>query len=101
MATCRSTYPGSKDEIFETAPELRKKFGDKFDDIPTGAIGLYTYMKRLNQGLRQIMCGSRKFALEYIDRRDIAALTHEASEISGIPYIMDCDKEEAAKILNF
>jgi len=96
-----SRFGRTKDEIFETAPELRKTFGDKFDDIPTGAIGLYTYMKRLHQGLRQIMCGSRKFALEYIDRNDIAALTPEASRISGIPYIMDCDKKEAAKILDF
>jgi len=96
-----SRFGRTKDEIFETTPELRKKFGDKFEEIPTGAIGLYTYMKRLNQGLRQIMCGSRKFALKYIDRGDIAALTHEASEISGIPYIMDCDKKEAAKILDF
>jgi len=96
-----SRFGRTKDEIFETTPELRKKYGDKFDEIPTGAIGLYTYMKRLNQGLRQIMCGSRKFALKYIDRGDIAALTREASEISGIPYIMDCDKKEAAKILDF
>ena len=76
-------------------------FGDRFDNIPTGAIGLYTYMKRLHQGLRQIMAGSRKFALEYIDRNDISALTQEASKISGIPYIMECDKENAEKILDY
>jgi len=46
------------------------------------------------------MCGSRKFALEYISRHEIASLTHQAADISGIPYIMDYDKEEAEKILN-
>ena len=46
------------------------------------------------------MCGSRKFALEYISRDDIAALTHKANKISGINYIMECDKEEADKILD-
>jgi glutamate synthase domain-containing protein 2 len=91
----------SKDEIFVTAAHLRHKLGDKeYEQLPTGAIGLYTYYERLAQGLRQFMAGSRKFALKYISRDDIAALTHEASELSGIQYIMDTDKEEAEKILS-
>ena len=93
-------FGNSIDEIFVTASELRKELGSKeFEKLPPGAIGLYTYYERLAQGLRQLMCGSRKFALEYIDRNDIASLTHEAAEISGIPYIMDVDKEEARKII--
>ncbi len=96
-----SRFGRRKDEIFEASPELQKRFGSDFDEIPTGAIGLYSYIKKLSQGLRQIMCGSRKFSLEYITRDDIAALTREASEISDIPYIMDCDREEAENILKF
>jgi len=65
-----------------------------------GAMGLYTYFKRLSQGLRQLMAGNRKFALNYITRNDIAALTQDAANISGIPYITDVDKEEVDKILN-
>jgi len=87
------------EEIFVTAPELKRKFGKRFDEIPTGAMGLYTYLQRLAQGMRQLMCGSRKFALEYITRDDIAALTKESAEISGIPYVMDADEEEVDKIL--
>ena len=74
-------------------------FKGKFDSIPPGAVGLYTYMKRLEQGVRQIMCGSRKFGLEHISRNDIAALTRQASERSGIQYIMDCDKGDADRII--
>ena len=74
--------------------------GDDFEKIPTGALGLYTYMERLAQGLRQLMTGSRKFSLKYITRNDIAALTREASEISGIPYITEVDREEVEKILS-
>jgi len=89
------------DEIFVTATELKHKLGSEaFESLPTGAIGLYTYYERLAQGLRQLMCGSRKFSLQYISRDDIVSLTREASEISGIPYIMDYDKEEAHQILN-
>jgi glutamate synthase domain-containing protein 2 len=94
-------FGGSKDEIFVTASELRKELGDKeFEKLPTGAIGLYTYYERLAQGLRQLMAGCRKFALEHVSRDDLAALTRESSEVSGIPYVMDVDAKEVAKLLD-
>jgi glutamate synthase domain-containing protein 2 len=95
-------FGNSKEEIFVTATSLRKELGSEaFDRIPTGAIGLYTYYERLAQGLRQLMAGSRKFSLEHLSRDDIAALTRDAAEISGIQHIMDLDQERAEKILNY
>ncbi|MDD4052067.1 MAG: FMN-binding glutamate synthase family protein [candidate division Zixibacteria bacterium] len=91
----------TRDEIFVTSGVLRQELGnDEFERLPTGAIGLYTYYERLAQGLRQLMCGSRKFALEHMTRNDLAALTHEAADLTGIQYIMDVNKEEVEKILN-
>ena len=91
----------TKDEIFVTAPELRKELGDEeFERLPTGAIGLYTYYERLAQGLRQLMCGARKFDLSHITRDDIASLTREGAEVSGINYIQDVDQKEVQQILN-
>jgi len=93
-------FGDTKDEIFVTAAELRQELGDsEFDHLPTGAIGLYTYYERLAQGLRQLMCGSRKFALSYVSRDDLAALTPQAAGISGIRHLMDVDKEEIEGIL--
>jgi hypothetical protein len=46
------------------------------------------------------MCGSRKFALEYITRDDIVTLTREAADVTGITYIMDADKAEVQKIFS-
>ncbi len=90
----------SRDEIFVTATELRQQLGaETFETLPTGALGLYTYYERLAQGLRQLMAGSRKFSVEHISRDDLAALTQDASQISGIPYVMDVDKAEVDKIL--
>ncbi len=90
----------NRDEIFVTAGDLRKEIGDKeFEALPAGAIGLYTYYERLAQGLRQLMCGSRKFNLDHMTRNDLAALTHEAADISGINYIMDVSKAEVDDIL--
>jgi glutamate synthase domain-containing protein 2 len=94
-------FGNTKDEIFVTAPELRKELGDaEFEKLPTGAIGLYTYYERLAQGLRQLMCGSRKFDLSFITRDDIAALTPEAAEISGIKHVLEVDEAEAQEILD-
>ena len=93
-------FGSSKEEIFVTASSLRKELGDiAFEKLPTGAIGLYTYYERLAQGLRQLMAGSRKFSLQYLSRDDLAALTREAADISGIQYIMEADKDEVKKIL--
>ena len=92
-------FGNTAEEIFVTAPELKEKYKDRFKEIPTGAIGVYTYFERLSQGLRQLMAGSRKFTLDYISRDDIAALTQDSANISGIPYITEVDKEEVDKIL--
>jgi glutamate synthase domain-containing protein 2 len=86
-------------EIFVTAPELQEKYKDRFAKIPTGAIGIYTYYQRVAQGLRQLMCGARKFSLEHISRDDIGALTPRAAEISGISLVNDIDREEVDQIL--
>jgi len=93
-------FGNTKDEVFVTAAPLRKELGEKeFEKIPCGALGLYTYYERLAQGLRQFMAGCRKFTLEHISRDDIASLTREATDISGIRYVIDVDKEEVQKIL--
>ncbi len=90
----------SRDQVFVTSAELRHLLGDSgFEKLPAGAIGLYTYYERLAQGLRQLMCGARKFALEHVSRNDLAALTREAAAISGIPHVLDVDAEEVERIL--
>lgn len=67
--------------------------------VPISALGVYSYYQRLATGLRQLMAGARRFSLAEIKREDIFSLTREASEVTGIPYVMDYDKEEAEKIL--
>ena len=89
----------TREAIFVTAEGLKREYGRDYERIPASAIGLYTYYERLAQGLRQLMAGSRKFGVKFLDRGDIVALTHEAAEVSGIPHVMEADNEEAEKIL--
>ncbi|MFC2050928.1 glutamate synthase-related protein [Chloroflexota bacterium] len=92
-------FGNTRESIFVTAEGLKREYGKDYEKIPTAAIGLYTYYERLAQGLRQLMAGGRKFALEHITRNDIAALTPEAASVSGIPLVSDLDAEEVDKIL--
>ena len=84
---------------FIGAEQLKEKYGDALYKIPPSAIGIYTYYDRLATGLRQLMAGERKFVLNSMDRNDIVALTREAADVSGIPYVMEADAEEVEKIL--
>ncbi len=93
-------FGNTMDDIFVTASELRKELGnEEYEKLPAGAIGLYTYYERLAQGLRQLMAGVRKFKPEYITRNELASLTRECAEISGIPHVMDVDQKEVEEVL--
>jgi hypothetical protein len=90
----------TRDEIFVTAHVLREELGDaEFEKLPAGALGLYTYYERLAQGLRQLMAGSRKFAIEFLSRDDLATLTRDAAEVTGLPHVMDVDSDRIDEIL--
>ena len=74
------------------AGELKDRLGKDFEKLPPGAIGVYSYMQRLAQGMRQLMAGCRKFTLDSLTRGDLCSLTKECAEISGIPHVMDLDE---------
>lgn len=92
-------YGETLEQVFINTSVLKDKLGDRFDALPVGAIGVYTYFERLSQGLRQFMCGARKFSLEYITRDDLVSLTPEAAQVSGIKYVMEADADEVNRIL--
>ncbi len=90
----------TKEEIFVTYETLKAEYGDDADDFPMGALGIYTYSDKLKVGLQQLMSGSRNMTLPSISRDDLMALTREAAEISGIPFVTDAYREEALKIID-
>jgi glutamate synthase domain-containing protein 2 len=92
-------YGDSVETIYVSAETLKAKYGKKFKKLPFGAIGMYTFCDRLQLGLQQLMAGTRKFAIKYLDRSDLVSLTKEASEVTGISYVMQSDMEEAERIL--
>ena len=92
-------YGDSAEKIFVSAATLKAKYGKNYKKLPLGAIGMYTFTDRLKLGLQQLMAGARKFAIKYLDRSDLVSLTKEGTEVTGIPYVMESDMEEAERIL--
>ena len=95
-----SKYGNTVSEIFVAYEEVKEKYGAEINQIPLGALGIYTYCQKFKVGLQQLMAGSRNFNITEITRKDVMALTEEASKISGIPYVMDAYKEEANRIID-
>ncbi len=95
-----SGYGKTEKEIFVCYEELLEKYGKDMKDIPLGAVGVYSFAQKIKVGLQQLMAGSRNFRLNTISRDDLMALTEDASQVSGIPYVMDAFREEAEAILN-
>jgi glutamate synthase domain-containing protein 2 len=93
-------YGSTKEEIFVTYAELKEKFGKAVDELPLGAIGIYTAAEKIRVGLQQLMAGSRCWRTEFISRKELASLTEEAAKVTGIPYIMDAYREEAIEIID-
>ena len=95
-----SDYGHTVEEIFVWYEDLVAKYGkDTVKSLPLGAVAFYTLADKLKVGLQQLMAGSRNFRVSTISRRDLMALTPEAAQVSGIPYIMDACREEAENII--
>ncbi|OIP39835.1 MAG: FMN-binding glutamate synthase family protein [Desulfobacteraceae bacterium CG2_30_51_40] len=94
------SYGTKKEEIFVCYEELRSKYGKEVDKFPLGAVGIYSVSQKLQIGLQQLMAGARKWRVDLMTRKDLAALTEEAAKVTGIPYIMDTYKEEALKVID-
>lgn len=68
------------EEVFADIRMLKAEYGDEALRIPTGAIGVYSYLNRVSVGLKHFMALNRKFALHHIAREDIVPLTEFAAK---------------------
>ncbi|HPP81101.1 MAG TPA: glutamate synthase-related protein [Deltaproteobacteria bacterium] len=88
------------DEIFAGYYDVQKKVGAKeMENIPYGAIAMWTLCDKLSAGLQQLMAGARKFSLSGVSREDLFSANKETVEVTGIPFITDVLDDRAKKIL--
>ncbi len=93
-------FGSTPDKFFIAAPELKKKYGNRFKEIPWEAVGVYTYlMDRIGVGLKQLMAGNRKWKLDLLSRNDLMSLSERATKVTGIPMADDFEKDAIERIL--
>ncbi len=96
-----SQHGSTIEEIFVNYEAIKDMVGAKaIEEIPLGAIGIYSYSDKIKVGLQQLMAGARCFTPSAITRRELMSLTEECTKVTGIPYVMDAYREEAEAILN-
>lgn len=89
------------EEIFAAYYDVQAKVGSAaMQDIPYGAIAIWTLADKLAAGLQQFMAGARKFSISEISRSDLYAANRETAAETGISFITDVQDESAKKILN-
>jgi glutamate synthase domain-containing protein 2 len=95
-----AAFGSTAEEIFVNYEQVKDLVGaDEIRGIPLGAIGIYSYADKLRVGLQQLMAGARRFRVSVLDRRDLMSLTEECARVTGIPYLMECYRDEALAIL--
>ena len=88
-------------EIFAGYYDVQKKVGaDAMQDIPLGAIAVWTLADKLAAGLQQLLAGARKFSVSEISRYDLASGNRETEKETGIPFITEIQDEAAKRMLN-
>ena len=68
-------------EVFWELPNLRALYGKEADHFPAGAIGVFSYLQKIANGLRHFGGLTRKFDVSLFDRSDLIPLTAEARRL--------------------
>jgi hypothetical protein len=95
-----SAFGDKPEEIFAGYYDLEKKLGkNEMDNIPYGAMAVWTLADKLEAGLQQLLAGVRKFSIKGISRDDIFSANRETEKETGIPFMTDILDEKAKMIL--
>ncbi|MDK2847062.1 MAG: hypothetical protein PWP34_415, partial [Desulfuromonadales bacterium] len=89
-----------REQIFVCYEEVANLLGKQgMEKLPLGALGIYSYCQKIKVGLQQLMAGARCFNVPAISREELMSLTHECARATGIPYLMEANRNEALHIL--
>lgn len=90
----------SPEKIFASYFDVQEKVGKKeMENIPYGAIAMWTMADKLACGIQQLLAGARKFKIDQLSRNDLFAANRETAHETGIIHIADANNESAMRIL--
>jgi hypothetical protein len=74
-------YGSTVEEIFGDLPDLCAIYGSEARNYPTGAIGVFSYLRKIGFGIAHFSALNRKFNLSLLDRSDLIPLTFDAQNL--------------------
>lgn len=74
-------YGSTVEEIFGDLPDLCAIYGSEARNYPTGAIGVFSYLRKIGFGIAHFSALNRKFNLSLLDRSDLIPLTNDAHNL--------------------
>lgn len=74
-------YGSTVTEIFADLPDLRAIYGISADKFSPGAIGVFSFLRKIAFGLQHFAALNRKFDVSMLDRSDLIPLTRGALEL--------------------
>lgn len=74
-------FGGTREELFLELGELRGLYGEAADRMPPGAVGAYSYLKKIAFGLQHFAALNRKFDIGLLGPEDLIPLTEEARRL--------------------
>ena len=74
-------YGSTVQEIFSDLPDLRALYGTQADSFSPGAIGVFSYLRKIAFGIQHFAALNRKFDIGLLDKTDLIPLTQSAKEL--------------------
>ena len=74
-------YGSTVQEIFADLPDLRALYGTEADQFSPGAIGVFSYLRKIAFGVQHFAALNRKFDIALLGKEDLIGLTREAKEL--------------------
>lgn len=74
-------YGETVEEIFGDLPDLCALYGARAKDFPCGAIGVFSYLRKIGFGVAHFATLNRKFDIDLLDKSDLIPLTADAKEM--------------------
>ncbi len=71
-------FGSTADELFLELGEVRGLYGEEAENISLGAVGAYSYLRKIAFGVQHFAAINRKFDIALADRSDLIPLTQDA-----------------------
>ena len=74
-------FGSTVEDVFTDLADLRAIYGKEANGFSTGAIGVFSFLRKIGFGIQHFAALNRKFDIRYLDRTDLIPLNRDAAEL--------------------